>query len=142
MDIRSDRELIVRKRILYVKWAVIAVVLVVLMFFYEKPYEGESVADVVGKISNCFTVPGIVLSGIGALSYVSYIGGYDSFGYIFSNFALHSLIYREQPKKYQSLYDYKQAKDAKGRKWLPHVLFVGLGTLAISVVLLIVYAFL
>ncbi len=131
-----------KKTLLYIKWALIALTLTVAMFFVEAPFAEESVKEVFGKISDCFFVPGVVLSGIGALSYFSYLGAYDSFGYIFSNFALHSLIYREQPKKYKSFYDYKQEKEEKGRKWSPHVLFVGLATLAISIIFFVVHALL
>ena len=65
----------------------VALVAIVLMFIYEKPFSQEGAKEIVGAISNCFTVPGVVLSGMGALSYLAHKGAYDGLGYIFSNFA-------------------------------------------------------
>lgn len=131
-----------RKKLTYLWWALIAFSLVALMAVFRKPFAEENTKKIVGEISNCFFVPGVVMSGIGALSYLSAKGAYDSFGYIFSNFSLHSIIYRDQPKKYESLYDYKMKKDEKGRKWFKHMLVVGLCTLSVSILVFVVYAIL
>ena len=82
------------------------------------------------------------MAGVGALTYLAKLGAYDGISYAFSNFALHSLIPGMHKDKHESFYEYKKAKEEKGRKWLSHLFFVGLVPLAISVVLLIVYAFL
>jgi hypothetical protein len=137
-----EKEVFLKKYFPYIKWSVVALAAIVFMIVYENPFSAGNAADIVGKLSNCFAVPGVVLSGIGALSYFSSLGAYDAFGYIFSNFSLHSIIPGHHKEKYESLYEYKKEKDEKSRKWLPYALKVGLITLGISVALLVVYAFL
>ena len=126
----------------YVKWGIVAVALVVLMIFYEQPFSQEGAKEIVGTISDCFAIPGVVMAGIGALTYLAKLGAYDGISYAFSNFALHSLIPGTHKDKPENFYEYKKAKEEKGRKWLSHLFFTGLVPLVISVILLIVYAFL
>lgn len=130
-----------RKRILikYGVCAAVYLVFLVLTVITENPFAQTDAEGVIGKICNCFTVPGIICAGVGALSYISYLGGYDSFGYAFTTFGLHNIWTTKQPKKYKTFYDYKQEKDEKGRKWLPEMLFIGLGSIAIGLILLLVY---
>ena len=122
-----------------VKWSIIWLAIALACFFIEEPYAEKSAAEVIGKISNCFTVPGILLAGVGGLTYVSRLGGYDGIGYAFSNFGLHNIWVTKQPKRYKSFYEYKEAKNKKGRKWLPEALITGLISLAVGVVFLIIY---
>lgn len=140
-----------KKYFLYFKWGIVALIAIILMFIYEKPFNQvydipptpqEEAKDIIGALINCFTVPGVVLSGMGALSYLAHKGAYDGLGYVFSNFALHSLIPGTHKDKPKSLYEYKQRKDASGRKWAYQLLTVGLVLLAIMFVLLIVYSIL
>ena len=99
----------------------------------------ENAKELVGNLSDCFTVPGVVFLGIGGLTWVAHMGGFDSFGYIFSNFSLHNLWTTKAKKKYQSFYDYKQEKEEKGRPWLSHFAVLGAASLAVGILLLIVY---
>ena len=131
-----------KKYMPYVKWGIVAIIAVVLMFLYEQPFAKEGAKEVVGTLSDCFAIPGIVMTGVGALTYLAKLGAYDGLNYAFSNFALHSLIPGMHKEKHESFYEYKKAKDEKGRKWLSHLFLVGLVPLALSVIILIVYAFL
>ena len=132
-----------KKVITLVKWSISCFVLAVLCFiFIEKPYAETELREIIGRLSNCFTVPGVLIGGIGGLSYVSYRGGYDGLGYAFSNFGLHNIWTTKQPKKYKSLYEYRESKDKAGRSWLPSALMVGLGSVAIGLLLTIVYCIL
>ena len=137
-----DKSFFKSKLFKYIEWVVIAIGFAVAMYFIEKPLDAESTKDVVAGFSNCFFIPGALLSAFATLGWLASMGAYDGIGYVVSNFALHSLIFRQQPKKYESLYDYKQKKDAKGRVWPKQMLFVGLGTLTISLIFFIVYAIL
>lgn len=128
------------KRLVIIRWVMIAISAFIAMLFIEKPYEMQEAKQVLGSLSNCFVVPGVIFTGIGGLTFIASRGGYDSFGYMISNFSLHSLIPGSHPKKYKSFYDYKQEKDDKGRKWLPHSLFTGLVNLVFGILLLIFYA--
>ncbi len=95
--------------------------------------------EILGVLSDACFVPGVLFTGVGAFSWISSKGGYDAFGYAFSNFSLHNLFPTKQPKKYKSLYDYKQEKDEKGRKWLPELLIIGLISLVLGSLFLVLY---
>lgn len=122
-----------------IKWGIIWFAVALGCFFIEQPYGETDIREIMEKISNCFTVSGVVIGGIGGLSYISFLGGYDGLGYAFSNFALHNIWTTKQPKRYKSLYEYKEAKDKKGRKWIPSALIVGLASIAIGIVFLVIY---
>ena len=129
-----------KKRLIkYIRATVFWAIAFVACIFIEEPYNQEGALEVVGALCNCFTVPGVIFAGIAGLSYISYQGGYDGLGYAFTSFGLHNIFTSRQPKKYKTLYDYKVAKDERGRAWLPHFLVVGVASLAIGIVLLIVY---
>lgn len=132
------------KRNVYFLTAAVLIVLVIVMFFtVEEPHKKTTAKDVVGALSNCFLVPGAVIGGIGGLSLIAKCGGYDGITYAFKNFGLHNIFFSNpKQKRTQSFYDYKKEKDEKGRTWLPSFLYVGLGGVAVSVLLLIVYCIL
>jgi hypothetical protein len=127
------------KRIRYIKALVFWAIAFVACIIIEEPFKETEAKEVLGAICNCFTVPGIILSGVAGLTYIAYLGGYDGISYAFSNFGLHNIFTSRQPKRYNDFYEYKQMKDAKGRKWLTHFLVVGLSSLAAGVILLVVY---
>lgn len=123
----------------YIKWAFAAALFVIALFTFEKPFEEESIAEMMGKICNCFFVPGSLIVSLSLLGLLANKGTYDSFGYIFSNFSLHNIFMKNQPKKYQSLYDYKQAKDEKRSPWKPTGVIVGGAFMGISLIFFILY---
>ena len=128
-----------KKRVRYIKAFVFWLIAFVACFIIEEPYSETETKEIIEAICNCFTVPGVIFAGIAGLSYIAHIGGYDGISYAFSNFGLHNIFTRQQPKTYDNFYEYKQMKDMKGRKWLPHFLIVGGISLLIGLILLIVY---
>lgn len=116
----------------------ILLALTVALMFAEQVFASSGIKEVFERLSNVFFVAGLLYAGVGGLSWVGAMGGFDSIAYIFKNFALHSLIPTKQPKKYKSYYDYKAEKDEKGRRWLPHFLILGGGMIIVSVILLAV----
>lgn len=127
------------KRIAYIKAIVFWIIAFFACLFIENTFALTEKKDIIESICNAFTVPGVIFAGIAGLSYIAYLGGYDGIGYAFSNFGLHNIFVTRQPTRYKDFYEYKQAKDARGRKWLPHYLVIGLASLAIGGILLIVY---
>ena len=123
----------------YIKTGTAWLVLLVLSFWWENPFQKESVSEIFAAVSNAFTIPGVIMTGLGGLTYLASKGAYDGLGYAFSNFGLHNLWTKRQPKKYKTLYDYKAAKDEKGRKWLSSALVVGLVSLSLGVISLVIY---
>lgn len=118
----------------------IALVMAVGLAFAQGITSVESAVDLFALLTDCFTLPGILFAGMGGLSLISYHGGYDSLSYMFSRYGLHNLIPTYQKnRQYETLYEYKQKKDAKGRSWHPEWLFVGLGCLVLSFAMLIGY---
>ena len=122
-------------------WTVgFTLMLVAVMFFLiEKPHEQEGAKAVLIALSNCFIVPAALVGGLGALSYMAHLGAYDGLTYSFKNFGLHNLLGGNPKKKRtQTFREYKEEKDEKGRRWFPHLLWVGLAALVIGIVLAIV----
>ena len=122
-------------------WAIgFTLMLAALMFFLiEKPYEKETATDVFAALSNCFIVPAALVGGFGALSYMAKLGAYDGLVYSFKNYGLHTLIGGAfTKKKTQTFREYKEEKDEKGRKWFPNLLWSGLGSLLIGIILAVV----
>lgn len=98
-----------------------------------------SAADVMHILSDAFLLPGILFAGIAGLSWAASKGAYDSFRYLFYNFALHTIWVTKAKTHYDSLYDYKVAKDKKGRHWFAHMLMIGLAGIVIALVFLVCY---
>ena len=124
----------------YIIAAIALTVMIGLCVWYENPFDETESKRIIIDICNAFTTPGVVFSGVSLLTFLASLGAYDSFAYAFSNFSLHNLWFAaKQPKKYKSLYEYKQKKDERGRWWWPEGLWLGLGSLTVSGILLIVY---
>lgn len=93
-----------------------------------------------GQLSDCFAVPGLLMAGVGGLSYASAKGAYDLFGYAVSRITLHELLpFRRTYERPGTLLEYKKQKDEKGRRWLPAALYSGLAAVALGVVFLVLY---
>ena len=128
-----------KKRISYIKAVIFWLVAFVATVIIEEPFQKTELSEIIGKLSNCFTVPGVIFAGFAGLTYVSYLGGYDGISYAFTSFGLHNIFTTRQPKRYKDFYEYKKEKDEKGRSWLPQYLIIGLISLAIGVLLLVLY---
>ena len=127
-----------RAYLVYGAAAVLAALCMALLRGVFSAPDGKTAA---GIFSDCFLVPGIVLTGLGGLSYAASKGAYDALGYAFSRFSLHSLfatrkIYQEP----ETLYEYKKQRDEKGRSWSPAMVWCGLGSLLFSGLFLLLYA--
>ena len=90
-------------------------------------------------LSDSFLVPGVVFSGIAGLSWASSKGAYDALRYTFYNFGLHTIWVTKPKKHFATLYEYKTEKDEKGRRWFPHMLYVGLAGIAVAGIFLVLY---
>ena len=118
----------------------ICVAAVVAVMIWKGVFTQPDAKSVFGVLSDAFFIPGVIFAGVGGLSRLGAWGAYDTFGYIFSRFSFHNIwVTGARRKKYDSLYDYKQKKNEKGRRWLPYVLWTGLGALVVSIVLLVMY---
>ena len=101
-------------------------------------------ALIVRYLSDAFLIPGVLLMGIGLLSYIKKEGAYDGLGYTFQTmrraFAMRN--YREpieEGSEDRTYFGYKQKVKAK-RKVAWHLVIVGGGFLLIAIVLTIVHS--
>ena len=121
----------------YIGPAIVAVVLFVACMFCNGGLFGENKAEnILYGICNCFTVPGIILSGIGAISWAGKFGTFDMLAYGSRSFfgIFIKPLANDLPRTF---YDYKVQKDEKGRKWNFEILITGLAFLAVGIILMI-----
>ena len=128
-----------KRRVRYIVTAVFFLAAAFICCLQQEIFQQETAQEIFGTLSNAFFIAGVLFAGIGGISRIAAGGGYDIIGYSVSNFSLHHLIPTRPKEKYTSFYEYKKAKDEKGRGWLPHVFFVGLFGIAVSAVFLAVY---
>lgn len=91
--------------------------------------------------SDAFLLPGVLFLLIGGLSWVASKGFCDLIGFSTTSL-LGFFIPRGEDSdrgKAANLYEYKKAKDEKGRYWLPHVLVAGIFFLAVSVLFALLF---
>lgn len=145
MNEMNDRENTSGKKtkVGYIVSIVICLAAAIGMMFWKSIFTQPDAKSVFGVLSDAFFVPGAIMVGVGGLSRLGAAGAYDSIGYLFSRFSLHTVwVTGARRKKYDSLLEYKQSREEKGRRWLPYVLWTGLCAVGISVIALIIYAIL
>ena len=114
----------------------LAVLLFVGCMFLRGGFFGDvdgRAATVIDGLANCFTIPGILLAGVGAISWASSFGTFDMMGYgtkVFLGVFIRS-IGDELPKNF---YEYRKAKNEKGRKWLRETFIVGVAFLVLGLI--------
>ncbi len=99
-------------------------------------FDAVGAVKIFGLLSDAFLMPGILLSGVAAISWTGALGTYDMIGYGMQT--LFFFIPSVFEKRAKSFYDYRRAKEEKGRKWLFEMLIVGLVFLVLSAASLIV----
>ena len=89
-------------------------------------------------LSDGFFVAGMMLTGLGALIWISTTGFFDMLSY-----GAHSLTVLfstlKKPQDHETFYDYKTARDAKRGKPRFSILFVGIGSVLASLLFLALY---
>jgi len=116
-------------------------VLAVLFMWNDGVFGKESVQEVLGSISNGFFISGGLFAGVGALSFIGSKGTYDTLSYGVSKIGIHHIIPGMPKEVPESFYDYKMAKEEKGRVWFPNLLWTGLAGIVISVIFVVIYSF-
>ncbi len=123
------------KRKSYLIWSIAAAVLFLLCAFMGDLLHASDVKSVVGYLSDCFVIPGVVFAGAGAISWAGTFGVYDMLSYGFS-MVWNQLVHPK--KKFPNYADYKAARDEK-REWNREMLVVGAVCLAFSLLCLGLY---
>ncbi len=83
-----------------------------------------------------FFVPAVLITGMGALVFVSNEGAFDGLGFALKSFF--GVFRRDKKKIFNSYYDYKQSKGERNRGFA-FMLITGLGFMAVSGIMLLLY---
>jgi len=116
-------------------------ILVILLMWNDRTFSKETLQEVLVSISNGFFIAGGLFAGVGALSYIGSKGTYDTLSYGISKIGIHHLIPGISKEVPESFYEYKTAKDEKGRIWFPNLLYVGLAGILLSMIFAVMYSF-
>ncbi|MBO7196842.1 MAG: DUF3899 domain-containing protein [Clostridia bacterium] len=126
----------------FIKWLkpiIAAVVILVLSTLSLKLFSAGDREELFKDLSDCFVITGIVLSGVGAISWAGTEGAFDMIAYGCKTFlGLFSASYSKKLPK--SFYDYKQERIKIDKPWLKQTFVVGLVALAVGLLLLIPYS--
>lgn len=122
----------------YLISALICLVIAGAVFFIRKLYSAGDLKAVMGGISDCFFVSGVMMTGVGLISWAGRLGTFDMLGYGTRLFASHfsKSLAKNTPATF---YDYKVVKDEKGRTWLKETTVVGVCSLALSFIFILFY---
>ena len=102
--------------------------------FGDEQHKAKTVID---GLANCFTIPGVLLAGVGGISWAAKFGTFDMLGYgsrSFFGIFIRPLADDLPP----TFYDYRKAKEEKGRKWLVELFLTGVVFLALGVIFTVI----
>ena len=126
----------------FMKWLlpiIAAALIIVISAFSLELFGAEDKKELLKDLSDCFFIAGIVLSGVGAISWAGTEGAFDMIAYGCKTFfGLFSTSYAKKLPK--SFYDYKQQKIEANTPWLKETLVIGLIVLAVGALLTIPYS--
>lgn len=115
----------------------VAAVIAYLKGFFTCLSEGDA-KEAIRVLCDAFTIPGVLLTGIGGLIWLGSQGTFDIFGYAVHSFIL-PLRRSEEAREAKTYAEYSQSLNEKGRKWDKTMLLVGLGFISLAVIMLTVY---
>ena len=127
----------------YVIAAVAGLLIAFCVCLLKGVFQQTDVGLIVRYLSDAFLAPGVLLTGIGVLSFLKKEGTYDGLGYTFHSMrmAFSRRYYDEASQETQegrTYFDYKQRVKAK-RKVAWHLIVVGGAFLLVSIALTIVH---
>lgn len=121
--------------------SVIALGLFFTAFFVHKPYEQETSKEMFRYLSDCAIIPGVVISAIHCLKWVSREGIFDGFTFAGRFIVSHFIPLTKRYKGKDGYYEYKQEKMEKRKNNLEYdFLIVGLVFILLAIIFYIVYA--
>lgn len=114
----------------------VALIVFLIGIFSQGLFEKSSAKETVRVLSDSFLFPGVLLGGIGALSWIASEGTFDMLSYGFA-FCFSKLIHPH--KSFMGFYEYKMEKSDKREGWLVPELIVGLLCIAVSAIFVVIY---
>ena len=124
-----------RNLLKYVITVAVGLVMSVLVLCNGEIFHTDNPYFIYRDLADAFTIPGVVLTGVGLLVFCTNEGVFDGLNYAVKSFFN---MFRRNAPKYNSLYDYREAK---GREKLTFgfVVFSGLGFLAVAIVFYLIW---
>ena len=122
----------------YIGPMIVAIVIFVTCMFANGGVFGKNNAEtLLYGLSNCFTIPGIILTGIAAIGWAGKFGTFDMLSYGMRSFfgIFIKPLSNDMPTNF---YEYRKQKDEDGRKWSPELLLVGLAFLLMGVIFTVI----
>lgn len=116
---------------------VIAASILAFVMWLNKYSEAEDTLEKLRIIADAFTIPGVLIAGMGALIWASMQGIFDGIAFGFKHGA-HILLPRILPE-HENFYDYKMKKQEKREKTTIHRTMMIYGAVMVVISLLIIF---
>ncbi len=98
-------------------------------------FKASGAADAMRILCDAFFIVGILMGGVGVLSWIGKSGSFDIFSY-----STKVILYKFRPKaKLDNYYDYKQKKAEERKPWLKGLAICGVACIILSIVVLLIY---
>lgn len=126
----------------YVIAAAMGLLIALSVCLFKGVFQETDPALIVRYLSDAFLAPGVLLTGIGLLSFLKKEGTYDGLFYSFHSMrGTFTMRHNDEARKEiaRTYYDYKQNVKAK-RKVAWHLIIVGGGFLLIAIALTVVFS--
>ncbi len=119
----------------YLIYAAASAVAVLVIATILGVFTATNAKDATMVICDAFFVAGVLLGGVGILSWIGKSGTFDIFSY-----SAKVIVYKFRPKaKLDNFYDYKQDKEKNRKPWLKELTICGGICILLAVVMLVVY---
>lgn len=127
----------VKSWVKYLTGAVTGLVIALVVCLTKDLFKQTDTGMIFRILCDAFFIPGIILAGIGVMTYLSSQGLYDGLTYSFASMARYRKSHSESDKTPKSYFDYKNNKKRRGASW--HLVFVGVGFVVIGLVFYLIY---
>ena len=121
----------------YITYIAVAMLVAIVSATVWQLFEQTDTLAIMKILSDCFTLPGVLLVGIALLGWVSSKGTFDIFGY--SIHGLLGLFKKESYYKQESYYDYRVRKSESRKPFNVPMLLVGLAFLLLGLLMTVAF---
>ena len=100
-------------------------------------FNQTDIVEILRIVTNSFTLPAFLLTGVGGLVFVSNEGSFDALSYGMTTFF--DIFRKEKKNKFASYYDYRKSKDEKKIHGFGFLIITGLVFAALMVISYLIY---
>lgn len=121
-----------KKHLIYAAASAVAVLVIAAILGI---FKASSTAEAIKIICDAFFAAGVLMGGVGILSWIGTSGSFDIFSY-----SAKVIGYKFKPKAHlENYYDYKQEKAKNRKPWLKELTICGAICILLAVVMLVIY---